>query len=38
MFLTLLHYQQPLFYRFTLLRVVVTLLRSMGLRKKTRCQ
>lgn len=38
MFLTLLHYQQPLFYRFTLLRLAVTLLRSMGLRKKTHCQ
>jgi hypothetical protein len=34
MFLTLLQYQQPLFCRFTLLRVVVTLLRSVGLRKK----
>ena len=38
MFLTLLQYQQPLFCRFTLLRVVVTVLRSVGLRRKTRCQ
>lgn len=38
MFLTLFQYQQPLFCRFTLLRVVVTLLRSVGLRSKTRCQ
>lgn len=37
MFLTLLHYQQPLFCRFTLLRVVVRLLRSARLRKKPIC-
>ncbi len=37
MFLTLLHYQQPLFCRFTLLRIAVRLLHSMGLRKKPIC-
>lgn len=37
MFLTLLHYQQPLFCRFTLLRLAVKLLRSAGLRKKPTC-
>lgn len=37
MFLTLLHYQQPLFCHFTLLRLAVRLLRRTGLRKKPIC-